>query len=130
MLFKYSLFQVALILKHERGRKSDKIGLHFDVLVDIYICNYQPVVKIQGGYNIMGNERFLFEVDGYFDLRNELRFVFENGNCRIEELDFEGDVVKVLRADGGTVRGFFNIYEKEGSNIETITELEKVAQKY
>ncbi len=78
----------------------------------------------------MGNERFLFEVDGYFDLRNELRFVFENGNCRIEELDFEGDVVKVLRADGGTVRGFFNIYEKEGSNIETITELEKVAQKY
>lgn len=130
MLFKYSLFQVALILKHERGRKSDKISLHFDVLVDIYICNYQPVVKIQGGYNIMGNERFLFEVDGYFDLRNELRFVFENGNCRIEELDFEGDVVKVLRADGGTVRGFFNIYEKEGSNIETITELEKVAQKY
>ena len=63
-------------------------------------------------------------------MSSELRFVFENGNSRIEQLDFEGDVVKVLRADGGTVRGFFNIYEKEGSNIETITELEKVAQKY
>jgi len=64
-------------------------------------------------------------------MSNELRFVFERGNYRIEELDFEGDVIKDLKADGGTVKGFFKVYEKQehnGNIIGTIDELEEIAQ--
>lgn len=64
-------------------------------------------------------------------MQGELRFVFEVGNTRVEELDWEGDVAKKLGADWGTIEGFFNIWIKEGvNNIKTIAELEEVATKY
>ncbi len=61
---------------------------------------------------------------------SNLRFIFEEGNDRIEQLDYEGDIVDVLHADGGTVRGFFEIYEAAESKPRTLVELDEEAEKH
>ena len=61
---------------------------------------------------------------------SSLRFVFEDGNDRIEQLDYEGDIVDVLNADKGTVKGFFEAYEAAESKPRTIVELDEEVEKH
>lgn len=64
-------------------------------------------------------------------MSSELRFVFDLGDPRVEEINKEREVVKKLHADFGTIEGFFNVWIKEGvKKFKTIDQLEKIAQKY
>ena len=55
----------------------------------------------------------------------ELRFVFECGNTRVEEINEEGEVIDSIDADWGTIEGYFEIWKTEGiGTIKTIEQLE------
>ena len=56
-----------------------------------------------------------------------LRFVFESGNDRIEELNWEGDVINKTYADRGTIEGLFDIYQKANCKSTTTEELDEIA---
>jgi len=61
----------------------------------------------------------------------ELRFVFERGNTRVEEIDSEGGVIDSIDADWGTIEGYFKTWKAEGiKTINTVEKLEQVADKY
>lgn len=61
----------------------------------------------------------------------ELRFVFEKGNTRIEEINEDGNVIDSIEADWGIIEGYFEIWKAEGiKTINTIEELEQAADKY
>lgn len=61
----------------------------------------------------------------------ELRFIFEVGNTRIEEINDNSEVIKTIQADWGTIEGYFEIWKKEGvKKIKSIEQLEEVAGKY
>jgi len=58
-----------------------------------------------------------------------LKFILEKGNPRIVELETN----KQLQADGGTIKGFKQIYKqgiKEGINLDTINQLEDYATNF
>ena len=59
-------------------------------------------------------------------MTNEIRFVFEKGNPRIEELDWEGDVVNQMQADWGTIEGYYEVWESTGFKANTIAELDEL----
>jgi len=64
-------------------------------------------------------------------MSREMRFVFERGNTRVEEIDSEGEVIDSIYADWGTIEGYFKIWKAEGiKTINTIEKLEQVADKY
>jgi hypothetical protein len=61
----------------------------------------------------------------------ELRFVFEKGNTRIEEINEDGNIIDSIEADWGIIEGYFEIWKAEGiKTINTIEELEQAADKY
>lgn len=64
-------------------------------------------------------------------MSREMRFVFERGNTRVEEIDSEGEVIDSIDADWRTIEGYFEIWKAEGiKTINTIEKLEQVADKY
>lgn len=61
----------------------------------------------------------------------ELRFIFEVGNTRVEELDDNGEVTGTIEADWGTIEGYFEIWKKEGvKKIKSIEQLKEVVARY
>ena len=61
-----------------------------------------------------------------------LRFIFDDGNNKIEELTDDGRVISVYGSDEETIEGYFSIWKKAGRNkkIQTLSDLNEILDKY
>ena len=58
-----------------------------------------------------------------------IRFIFEHGDSRIEEIDEDDYIVNTIRADFSTILGYFDIAKQFGiSKIKTLMQLEQIVE--